>query len=79
MFLRATSYLALLIVMIFTLVTTTSAGELMKRVPTSKGAHNFTLMSAQGSDISLSDYAGEFVLVNFWATWCPPCIKKCHP
>jgi len=51
------------------------AGGLMDKM-TSTQASNFTLMSAHGSDISLSDYEGKFVLLNFWATWCPPCVKE---
>ena len=52
------------------------AGGLMLKMPADSSANNFTLMSAQGHDISLSDYRGKFVLLNFWATWCPPCIKE---
>ena len=52
------------------------AGELMHKLPADASATNFTLMSAHGRDISLSDYRGKFVLLNFWATWCPPCIKE---
>jgi peroxiredoxin len=36
-------------------------------------APNFTLTSLEGQPVSLSDYAGKVVLVNLWATWCPPC------
>lgn len=29
-----------------------------------------------GKTIKLSDYRGKWVVVNYWATWCPPCIKE---
>ena len=32
-----------------------------------------TLSSLDGKEHSLSDYRGQVVLVNLWATWCPPC------
>lgn len=35
-----------------------------------------TLKDIQGRYIRLSDYRGKVVLINFWATWCPPCRKE---
>ncbi len=35
-----------------------------------------TLTDLQGKTVSLNDYHGRYVLVNHWATWCPPCKEE---
>lgn len=39
-------------------------------------APDFTVEMLDGSRITLSDLRGKVVLVNFWATWCPPCRQE---
>lgn len=39
-------------------------------------AFAFTVTDTQGRTHRLADYRGKWVLVNFWATWCPPCLEE---
>ena len=40
------------------------------------GSTTFDLPDVKGQQHSLEDYRGQVVLVNFWASWCPPCIQE---
>ncbi len=37
---------------------------------------DIALTTLNGDEVSLADYRGKVVLVNFWATWCQPCVKE---
>jgi len=44
--------------------------------PEKKVSANFSVKDLQGIKHNLSNYIGKWVLVNYWATWCPPCLEE---
>ena len=53
-----------------------SAEPVVPPAKLSQPAPALTLADLSGSQVSLADYHGRFVLVNNWATWCPPCVAE---
>lgn len=37
---------------------------------------DFSMLDSQGKEVKLSDYFGKIIVLNFWASWCPPCKEE---
>ena len=65
--------LAIVLMIIATHDNTASTAAQTTDTASAKMVPDFTLAGLDGSPIALSDFRGHYVLLNFWATWCPPC------
>lgn len=75
---HAQRFFAILLIVTITLIAGCGPRDEQPLVKAVKGqpSPNFTLTDIKGKNWQLSDQHGKVVFINFWATWCPPCIQE---
>ena len=68
--------IAILTVAFIVLIRPSFQGGTGPAVQVGDEAPDFSLMSDQGQTIQLKDFRGKFLVLNFWASWCPPCVEE---
>ena len=73
------SYLKVLTLTLFLLTSSKASSDLslkFKKYAKPISGTEISLMNEDDEIINLSDYRGNIIVLNFWATWCPPCKKE---
>lgn len=69
--------LTISIVLLTMLLVYTIAHRLQERVVTvGESAPDFSITTDNGRTISAAGFGGKLLVLNFWATWCPPCVEE---
>ncbi|MFO1351208.1 MAG: TlpA disulfide reductase family protein [Gammaproteobacteria bacterium] len=68
---------SILLILLLLMATLAGAAQpALSPVDSTRAAPDFKLPDIQGKTHALADYRGKVLVVNFWATWCAPCVKE---
>ena len=67
---------SLLLILIITFLSLSFAAISAERSSSDHSKKSFVLTDTTGKQHALTQYRGKWVIVNYWATWCPPCLEE---